>query len=208
MLNNNESIWEQFRERMNLSLNQIEQYKIYYESLVRTNEIHNLTAITDLSKVLTDHFEDSLALTTFVDCMKLSCIGDVGTGAGFPALPIKIAFPHLSMVLIEVNHKKLDFLASVIEKLGLTDIELIDLDWRTFLRKTDFSIDLFCARASLQPEELIRVFKPSSPYHNSELVYWAAIGWQPSDTVVQFIVRDEEYAVGNKSRRLVFFKNK
>lgn len=198
-------IWQKFFQSAHLSPRQREQFKQYYDALVRANETHNLTAITDLEKVISDHFEDSLALTRFVDCSRLTMIGDVGTGAGFPAIPIKILFPHLKMVLIEVNNKKRDFLHSVITLLDLQEVEVVDLDWRTFLRKTAYPIDLFCARASLQPEELVRIFKPSSPYQNAQMVYWASEMWKPSQEVSAYVQRDEPYSVGAKNRRLVFF---
>ena len=142
-----EMLWQTFFQHTGLTSRQGEQFKRYYDVLIKANEIHNLTAITDLEKVIADHFEDSLALTRFIDCTALTMLGDVGTGAGFPAIPIKILFPHLKMVLIEVNHKKRDFLQSLIELLGLQEMEVVDFDWRTFIRKTDYPIDLFCARA-------------------------------------------------------------
>ncbi len=209
MVNKNldeETIWQQFFQQASLTESQGEQFKKYYHALVEANDVHNLTAITDLEKVVTDHFQDSLALSAFLDCTQLKTIGDVGTGAGFPALPLKIAFPHLHMILIEVNHKKIDFLHSVIELLGLTHIELVDLDWRTFLRKTEYEVDLFCARASLQPEELVRLFKPSSPYRDAQLVYWASAQWVAPESILPFIKRDEPYQVGDKQRRLIFFQ--
>ncbi len=209
MVNKNldeETIWHQFFLQASLTESQGEQFKKYYRALVEANDIHNLTAITDLEKVVTDHFQDSLALSSFVDCTQLKMIGDVGTGAGFPALPLKIAFPHLHMILIEVNHKKIDFLHSVIELLGLTHIECVDLDWRTFLRKTEYDVDLFCARASLQPEELVRLFKPSSPYRDAQLAYWASAQWVAPESVAPFIKRDKPYQVGDKQRRLIFFQ--
>ena len=200
-----ETIWQQFAKDSRLTPLQLEQFKRYYDALLEANDIHNLTAITDIDKVITDHFQDSLALTSFVDCTQLTYLGDVGTGAGFPALPLKLVFPHLHMVLIEVNHKKVDFLHTMIERLRLHHVVVIDLDWRTFIRKTEYDIELFCARASLQPEELVRMFKPSSSYKNAQLVYWASEQWQASAKVDELVKRDESYLVGDKKRRLIFF---
>lgn len=199
-----ESIWRQFFSRYSLSSAQQEQFRTYYRLLVETNDIHNLTAITDLEMVLTDHFDDSLALGTFIDCNLLASLGDVGTGAGFPALPLKIAYPHLSLVLIEVNHKKIQFLETVVEALQLQNVIITDLDWRTFLRHTDYTVELFCARASLAPDELIRMFKSSSAYRSGRLVYWASCHWEPTAAVMPFIEREEKYLVGLKDRRLIF----
>ncbi len=200
-----EVIWNNFAQRQVLSPEHIIKFKHYYDLIIRTNDIHNLTAITDLSRVVTDHFDDSLALRKFIALHELHQIADIGSGAGFPAIPLKIVFPHMALVLIEVNHKKIAFLESVVEQLGLTDVTITDLDWRTFLRKTDFSIDLFCARASVHPDELVRMFKPVSPYKEARLVYWASRHWVAPEKIKSFIEREEWYTVGDKKRRLIFF---
>lgn len=201
-----EVVWQAFVQRQALLPEQVVQFKRYYELLVKTNKIHNLTAIHDLATILSDHFDDSLALRQFLDLTHVNQIADIGTGAGFPAIPLKIIFPHLKLVLIEVNHKKIAFLESLTDALGLTNVTLTDLDWRTFLRQTDFPIDLFCARASLHPEELVRMFKPASPYKEAQLVYWASKHWVPTKKTVSFIEREAAYTIGNKKRRLIFFK--
>ncbi len=205
-LPNHAALWDDFFSQRSLTKVQQDQFQAYYRLLVETNELHNLTTITDLKKVLADHFDDSLALEKFVNCSELSALADVGTGAGFPALPLKIAYPHLSLVLIEVNHKKIQFLKMVVEVLGLSDVIISDLDWRTFLRKTDYSIDLFCSRASLAPEELIRMFKPSCAYRNATLVYWASQHWEPVAAVIPCIERKEAYEVDTKMRQLIFLR--
>ena len=201
-----EMLWQKFCDRQQLSALQVEQFKKYYLLLREANEVHNLTAITDLGFVIQDHFEDSLALRQFIDCHSLQTLADVGTGAGFPALPLKILFPHLRLVLIEVNHKKIDFLTQVADELNLDGITFCDLDLRTFIRKTDYAIDLFCARASLQVEELVRIFKPSSPYRHARLVYWASQQWKAHPSIFNYIEREEWYSIGTKQRRLIFFR--
>jgi 16S rRNA (guanine527-N7)-methyltransferase len=201
-----QELWQNFFERQALMPQQQEQFLKYYSLLLASNDIHNLTAITNLSSILADHFEDSLALRLFYDCKTISMLSDIGTGAGFPSIPLKIVFPHLGVVALEVNHKKREFLQTVIQELQLDNVVVSELDWRTFLRKTDYPIDLFCARASLQPEELLRVFKPSSPYKDAQLVYWASQHWISEERIASFITREESYIVGSKKRKLVFFK--
>ena len=186
---NKELLWQEFSNYYRLNDHQVEQFRRFYTMLLATNDIHNLTAITDLSKVLTDHFQDSLALAKAVDLKSIYSLADIGSGGGFPAIPLKIVYPHLKIVLIEVNHKKIEFLNEIISSLGLTDSHISGIDWRNFLRKTDFEIDIFCARASLQPEELIRMFKPASPYKDAQLVYWASRHWEPLPRVASFIVK-------------------
>ena len=199
------SIWQSFAKKHNLSETQLEQFKVYYHELVQANELFNITAITQLKSVIAYHFEDSLKLAENVDMNTIATLADVGTGGGFPALPLKIKFPHLSIILIEVSFKKREFLQQVCEKLNLTQVEFIDLDWRTFLRKTDYHVDLFCARASLQPEELLRMYQPSSPYKNAQLVYWASDFWQPNPKEAKYMTLRVDYQVANRKRAYVFF---
>jgi len=200
-------IWNEFQKNYSLTDHQLEQFKNYYRLLVRSNKLHNLTALTDERSIIKYHFEDSLALADALDINTLTSLADIGTGAGFPALPLKIKFPHLNLFLIEVTAKKREFLAQVSAALGLSGITLIDLDWRTFLRHTTYTIDLFCARASLHPDELVRMFRPSSPYKEAQLVYWAAMSWQPTEDEKILINREYQYQVGKKERRLIFFTN-
>lgn len=201
------TLWQQFSQKNNLSSEQLLQFQHYYQKLITDNDLFNLTAITQLSAALSYHFEDSLILDQALNIESLTTIADVGTGAGFPALPLKIKYPHLKLVLVEVNHKKVQFLQEVAQELGLENIEISDLDWRTFLRKTDYPIDLFCARASLHPDELLRMFKPSSPYKKAQLVYWASEQWQALEKEALYIKGEYAYHVKHKKRRLIFFSN-
>lgn len=200
-----DELWQAFSERHTLTMHQLEQFKQYYDLLIKTNDIHNLTAITELEKVMNDHFDDSLALSSFIQTHAITSLADVGTGGGFPGIPLKIKFPHMQVLLIEVTQKKIEFLQMVIDALGLKNIDTCSIDWRTFLRNTSYSIQLFCARASLQPSELIRIFKPLSAYTNALLVYWASKSWQPLITEAAYIGKEIEYTVGDKTRRLIFF---
>lgn len=106
---------------------QIEQFLQYYEMLVEWNQVMNLTAITEYEDVMKKHFTDSLSLgmSDVVDLNSSLGMIDVGTGAGFPGLALKIAFPNLKVTLLDSLNKRVQFLNAVIEKLGLQGIEAI-----------------------------------------------------------------------------------
>ena len=85
-----------------------------------------------------------------------------------------------------------------------TDVEVCGDDWRTFIRTTEYPIDLFVTRAALEDLELVRMFKPASPYRNTQLVYWASDQWEAHPRAATFVRRVEPYKLGHKGRKLVF----
>jgi 16S rRNA (guanine527-N7)-methyltransferase len=201
------TIWQEFADEFTLSKAQIDAFKTYYHELVRWNNNINLTRIVDEHDVVAYHFMDSLQLGDFYDFAVCNSVADVGTGAGMPGIPLKIRYPHISVVLIEVVQKKVAFLEHIIRTLGLKDIVVCPIDWRTFLRTTDYQIDLISARASLRPDELVRAFKPQSAYKNSTIVYWAKSSWEPSGSVAHMVSGQINYHIGSKQHAYVFLKN-
>lgn len=199
--------WKSFINKYDLTDIHVEKFKKYIEFLKKWNKKFNLTAIEDDSGIIKYHFDDSLSLSQFVDCKELKAIADIGSGAGFPGVPLKIMYPHLKLLLIEVNGKKVRFLQKLVEELDLSEVVVEQTDWRTFTRSVNFEVDLFCARASLQMDELHRMFKPSSIYKDSKLVYWAASTWQPSHNEKELLVGEFDYQVGERHRKLVLFEN-
>lgn len=114
-------------KQLNVTLSdfQVEQFMVYYEMLAEWNQVMNLTAITEYNAVLKKHFIDSLSLCKAYDTSKnISCI-DVGTGAGFPGLALKIAYTNMKVTLLDSLQKRIQFLDAVIQKLELTGIETI-----------------------------------------------------------------------------------
>lgn len=111
-----------------LSDSQVEQFVTYYEILIEKNQVMNLTAITDFDEVLKKHFVDSLSLVKAYDLgsveTEVSLI-DIGTGAGFPGIPLKIAFPDMKVTLMDSLNKRVDFLNEVITALKLDGIDAI-----------------------------------------------------------------------------------
>lgn len=115
--------YEDLQKYANLSKEQLEKFKVYYKSLIEWNEKINLTAITDESEVITKHFADSLSILKYIK--NNSKVIDVGTGAGFPGIPLKIANESLKITLLDSLNKRILFLDEVIKELNLKDINTI-----------------------------------------------------------------------------------
>ena len=134
---------------VSLSKEQMQQFLKYYELLVEWNSFMNLTAITEFDQVITRHFLDSLSIVKVTDLRKGEKVLDVGTGAGFPGIPLKIAFPELEVTLLDSLNKRVKFLNEVTGSLGLTGITAVHGRAEDFGRKMEYreQYDLVVSRA-------------------------------------------------------------
>jgi len=132
-----------------LNEKQVEQFIGFYEMLVEWNKVMNLTGITEYEEVVEKHFVDSLSIVKAVDIANVDSVIDIGTGAGFPGIPLKIAFPHLKITLLDSLNKRIKFLNAVIEELGLEDISTIHGRAEDFAKQEDYreKYDLCVSRA-------------------------------------------------------------
>jgi len=126
---------------------QSSQFEIYYQFLIEYNKITNLTRITEKEEVYYKHFYDSLTLVKSINFNEIESICDMGSGAGFPSIPLKIIYPHLKVTIVDSLNKRVIFLNQLVDKLGLVDIKLIHDRVELFALDNQMKFDLVTARA-------------------------------------------------------------
>lgn len=145
------SVLDQGCQEMGIVLDgeQRQQFVDFYEYLVEKNKVMNLTGITEFQEVLVKHFLDSLACVKAVDIKKVKRMMDVGTGAGFPGVPLKIAFPHLEACLLDSLKKRVNFLEETFDLFKLTDITAVHGRAEEYAKNKAYreSFDLCVSRA-------------------------------------------------------------
>ncbi|MCM3764222.1 16S rRNA (guanine(527)-N(7))-methyltransferase RsmG [Neobacillus niacini] len=132
-----------------LTSTQLDQYEKYYETLVEWNEKINLTAITEKSDVYLKHFYDSIAAAFYYDFTKPFHLCDVGAGAGFPSIPLKIAFPHIQLTIVDSLNKRISFLTHLANTLNLENVQFVHDRAETFGVNPNYreQFDVVTARA-------------------------------------------------------------
>ena len=147
---NMEQFAESLKEKgITLTEKQLYQFEKYFVTLVEWNEKMNLTAITDMEEVYLKHFYDSLAAAFYFDFTKPFHLCDVGAGAGFPSIPLKIAFPHIKVTIVDSLNKRISFLHHLANVLGLENVQFVHDRAETFGVNPNYreSFDVVTARA-------------------------------------------------------------
>lgn len=156
-MNKDEFLEEVKKLVINLDENQLTQLEEFYELLIGWNEKINLTTITDKEEVYLKHFYDSLTLVKSINLDQEIYLCDVGSGAGFPGIVLKICFPKLKIVLIEALQKRVNYLNDVIQKLKLKDIVAIHTRMEDFSKLNEEKFDIITARAVANLNVLLEI---------------------------------------------------
>ena len=136
-------------EKININLNDIQkkQLNTYYEYLIEYNSHTNVTSITEKEDVYLKHFYDSITLSLGANFNEINTMLDIGSGAGFPGLVLKIVFPHLNLTLLDSNNKKTTFCKNLIELLNLENVNIINKRAEEYIKEKREYFDLVTARA-------------------------------------------------------------
>lgn len=158
-MNKEEFLDELHKLNINLTTNELDKLEKYYNLLVEENKKYNLTSITNKEDVYLKHFYDSLTLNKITHLNNQS-LCDIGTGAGFPGIVLKIVFPNLKVTLVDSTAKKCNFLNMVIEELSLKEIEVINERAEIFSKNTREKYDIVTSRAVAPLKHLLEYSIP------------------------------------------------
>lgn len=161
---------------------QFQQFETYYTELVSWNEKMNLTGITDRLQVYIKHFYDSLSLSFYLNMNEVTSLADIGSGAGFPGIPLKICYPHLKLTIVDSLNKRIQFLQNVCDKLQLEQVQLLHSRAEDAARLEHMrdSFDLVTARAVARMAVLNEF---CLPFAKSGGVFAAMKGSDPTEEV-------------------------
>jgi len=166
-----------------LSDSQLEQFETYYRLLVEWNEKMNLTGITEREAVYEKHFFDSVSLSFCVPMRDAASLADIGSGAGFPSIPLKICFPHLRILIVDSLNKRIQFLHHIVASLGLRDVDCVHGRAEDVARNAAYRdrFDIVTARAVAKLNVLNEL---CLPFAKPGAVFAAMKGTDPSVEIV------------------------
>lgn len=162
---------EQVVSSLNFTNEQKEKFDKYYTLLVEENKKYNLTNITELDEVYIKHFYDSLMMGKFINLKEIESLCDIGSGAGFPSIPLKIVYPNLKVTIIEPTLKRVKFLELVCKELGLEGVTLICDRAETAISNYRETFDIVTARAVSNLSMLLELCVPFVKVKGSLIAY-------------------------------------
>ncbi len=193
----NEAEFKQEVERLGISVEdqQMELLEKFYQLLIETNKTMNLTRIVDKKEVYLKHFYDSLTIVKIFDLNKANTLLDIGSGAGFPGIVLKIFFPHLKITLIDALQKRINYLNKVIEALSLENISAEHLRAEELIRQQK-TFDVVTARAVAALPKLLTW---AMPLVSSQGAFIAMKGKIEEELVAaQDLVKKNQYVIERK----------
>lgn len=213
---------EKLKEKMDAAFihindRQVEQFEQFYHLLIEKNKVMNLTAITEEDEVIEKHFMDSLTCNRVIDMYKVKSMIDIGTGAGFPGIPLKIMYPDISVVLLDSLNKRVKFLNEVIDHLGLTKIKAIHGRAEDAARLSEYraKFDLAVSRAVANLSTLSEYCIPFVKVNGYFVSYKAGKGLEEiekSDSCMKAlgskIMQVDEFQLSNDDSKRVLIKIK
>lgn len=193
---------------------QIKKLDKYHELLVEYNKVMNLTGITEKEEVYLKHFYDSLTIVKTIDLKEETSLCDIGTGAGFPGLVLKIIFPNLKVTLLDSLNKRVEFLKVVIADLKLDDIEVIHARAEEYALKNRNKFDITTARAVAHLSILLEYAIPMTKENKYFIALKANVNEELSEInnallkLNTNLVKKEEFdlPIENSKRTIVMFK--
>lgn len=207
-----------------LTEKQAGQFYLYYEMLVEKNKVMNLTAITEFKEVVVKHFLDSVYAGKYLDFSGKVSLIDIGTGAGFPGIPLKIMYPELKVVLLDSLNKRIKFLDEVILALKLTDITAIHGRAEEIARKPKYreQFDYCVSRAVANMNSLSEICIPFVKKGGSFVPYKSIKGQEElaqagkaikllggdstNIKVESFVIEEESAGIEKMDRNLILIK--
>ncbi|UXR78339.1 MULTISPECIES: 16S rRNA (guanine(527)-N(7))-methyltransferase RsmG [unclassified Staphylococcus] len=166
-----------------LSDKQKQQFETYYDMLVTWNDKINLTSITEKHEVYLKHFYDSITLSFYCDLSEPLHVCDVGAGAGFPSIPLKIVFPHLHVTIVDSLNKRIQFLNQLADALELEGVRFVHDRAETFGKNEDYraSFDIVTARAVARLSVLSELCLPLVKKHGLFMALKSSKGQEELD---------------------------